>query len=145
MATFKRILAATDFSEASRDALHLAQSLARESSADLIVTHTCEVPTYTDFVAPFDLITPLADLARSKLDELLLSIRAECPDAKGVIKVGVPWEQILAVATEVGADLIVMGTHGRRGFAHAIIGSVAERIVRLSAIPVLTVRSRPAA
>ncbi len=108
-------------------------------------THTCEVPAYNDFAAPIDLITPLAEFAQSKLDDLLPSIRAECPDAKGVIKVGVPWEQILAVAAEVRADLIVMGTHGRRGIAHAIMGSVAERVVRLSAIPVLTVRSRPAA
>lgn len=145
MATFKRILAATDSSEASRDALDLARSLAHESSADLIVTHTCEVPAYNDFAAPIDLITPLAELAQSKPDDLLPSIRAECPDAKGVIKVGVPWEQILGVAAEVRADLIVMGTHGRRGIAHAIMGSVAERVVRLSAIPVLTVRSRPAA
>jgi nucleotide-binding universal stress UspA family protein len=142
MATFKRILAATDFSEASRDAFDLARSLAREAGADLVVTHTCEVPTYTDFVAPIDLITPLTEVARSKLDELLLSVRAEHPGAKGVVKVGVPWEQILAVAAEVGADLIVMGTHGRRGFAHAILGSVAERVVRLSPIPVLTARSR---
>ncbi len=84
MATFKRILAATDSSEASRDALDLARSLAHESSADLIVTHTCEVPAYNDFAAPIDLITPLAELAQSKPDDLLPSIRAECPDAKGV-------------------------------------------------------------
>jgi nucleotide-binding universal stress UspA family protein len=145
MSTFNRILVATDFSEASRDALDLARALAHESGADLTVMHTCEVPAYTDFAVPVDLITPLAELGQSKLDNLLPSIRAECPDAKGVIKVGVSWEQILAVAAEVRADLIVMGTHGRRGIAHAIMGSVAERVVRLSAVPVLTVRSHPAA
>lgn len=143
MATFSRILAATDFSEASRDALDLARAIARESSAQLTVLHTCEVPAY-DLGVPVDFVTPLSELAQSQLDELLPSIRAECPDVKGVIKVGVPWEQILAVAAEVGADLVVLGTHGRRGIAHAILGSVAERVVRLSAVPVLTVRSRPA-
>lgn len=58
---------------------------------------------------------------------------------------GVAWEQILAAATDVDANVIALGTHGRRGVAHAIMGSVAERVVRLSDIPVLTVRSRAAA
>ena len=61
---------------------------------------------------------------------------------KGFVRLGAPWEEILSVATERGADLVVVGTHGRRGFAHALMGSVAERVVRLSTIPVLTVRSR---
>jgi nucleotide-binding universal stress UspA family protein len=145
MSTFKRILAATDFSEASRDALDLARALAHEAGAELTVMHACEVPAFTEFAASVDLITPLEELGRSKLDALLPSVRAECPGAKGVIKVGVAWDEILAVAAEVRADLIVMGTHGRRGVVHAILGSVAERVVRLSTIPVLTVRSRPAA
>ncbi len=54
------------------------------------------------------------------------------------------WEEILAAARETRADLVVLGTHGRRGFAHALIGSVAERVVRLSPIAVPTARSRGA-
>jgi nucleotide-binding universal stress UspA family protein len=145
MATFKHILAATDFSDASRRALEVARSLARETGAELTVVNTCEMPAFIDFGVTADVVTPLADAAEAKLDELLRAVRADCPGAKGVVRVGVAWEQILVVAAEVGADVVVMGTHGRRGIAHAILGSVAERVVRLSDVPVLTVRSRPAA
>ncbi len=142
MGTFKRVMAATDFSEASGRALELAVAIARDSEADLVVVNTCEIPAFTDFAAQVDLVTPLADAAQARLGELLGSIRDVCPGARGVLKVGVAWEQILATAAETKADLIVMGTHGRRGFAHALMGSVAERVVRLSPVPVLTVRSR---
>ncbi|HVI96560.1 MAG TPA: universal stress protein [Anaeromyxobacter sp.] len=143
MGTFKHILAATDFSEASRPALDLAVSIARDSGADLTVVHTCEVPPYAD-ITLVDLVTPLADVAQTKLDALLVAVRNVCPRTTGVLKVGVAWEQILAVAGEATSDLIILGTHGRRGVAHALMGSVAERVVRLSPIPVLTVRSRVA-
>ncbi|WP_242343415.1 universal stress protein [Anaeromyxobacter terrae] len=142
MATFKHVLAATDFSEASGRALEMACTIARDSGARLTVAHVAEVPTYTEFAAPVDLVTPITDLAETKLEELLKSVRDVCPGVKGAVRVGAPWEQILAAAAEVGADLVVVGTHGRRGFAHAFMGSVAERVVRLSPIPVLTVRSR---
>ncbi|WP_242337725.1 MULTISPECIES: universal stress protein [Anaeromyxobacter] len=142
MATFKHVLAATDFSEASGRALEMAVTIARDAGAQLTVAHVAEVPTYTEFAAPVDLVTPITDLAETKLEELLTSIRDVCPGVKGTVRVGAPWEQILAAAAEAGADLVVLGTHGRRGFAHAFMGSVAERVVRLSPIPVLTVRSR---
>ena len=63
-----------------------------------------------------------------------------CPSARGVLRQGVAWEQILENAKEAGADLLVIGTHGRRGVAHAFLGSVAVKVVRASPIPVLTVR-----
>jgi nucleotide-binding universal stress UspA family protein len=142
MATFKHVLAATDFSETSGRALEMAVGIARDAGAELSVVHVCEIPPYTDFAAPLDLVTPASDLAQTKLDELLSSIRDVCPRVKGFVRLGAPWEEILSVATERGADLVVVGTHGRRGLAHALMGSVAERVVRLSTIPVLTVRSR---
>jgi nucleotide-binding universal stress UspA family protein len=144
MATFKHVLAATDFSEASGRALEMAVTIARDAGAQLTVAHVAEVPTYTEFAAPVDLVTPITDLAETRLEELLESLRHVCPGVKGAVRVGAPWEQILAAAAEAGADLVVLGTHGRRGFAHAFMGSVAERVVRLSPIPVLTVRSRVA-
>ncbi len=145
MAIFRRILVATDFSDASQRALDLALAMVRESGANLYVVHVCEIPYYGDFTYPVDLVTPLTDAAQGRLEELIASLRRASPDAKGVLKVGLAWEQILAVAAEERADVIVMGTHGRRGVAHAIMGSVAERVVRVSAIPVLTVRGREAA
>lgn len=61
-----------------------------------------------------------------------------------LVKTGAPHEVIVAAADELGADLIVLGTHGRGGINRALLGSVADRVVRLAACPVVTVRERPA-
>lgn len=143
MATYDRILAATDFSEASRPALALACAMASDYGAELTIVHVCEVPGFADTgPIPYDVITPLAEAATKRLDALVRSMPHIPPGAKSLVKLGAAWEQILAVAGETRADLIVMGTHGRRGITHAVMGSVAERVVRLSPVPVLTVRSR---
>ena len=147
MATFQRILVPIDFGEASDRALQLAVELAGDSEAELTVLHVCEIPIYAygDMpVAPVDLLSPLADLARKRLDSLLASLRDQVPNVRGMLKLGAPWQEILAAASELGADLVVMGTHGRRGLAHALLGSVAEKVVRLSPVPVLTARPPPA-
>jgi nucleotide-binding universal stress UspA family protein len=60
--------------------------------------------------------------------------------AEGVLGIGSAWQNILSVAKELKADVIVLGTHGRSGVMHALLGSVAEKVVRLSPVPVLTVR-----
>jgi nucleotide-binding universal stress UspA family protein len=61
---------------------------------------------------------------------------------EGILASGEPWRAILAKARELDCDLILMGTHGRRGLERALVGSVAEKVVRLSPIPVLTISSR---
>ncbi len=144
MATFKHVLVATDFEASSERALVLALELAGDSGSQLTVLHACEVPSYAYTELSFaaaDLLEPIAEIARAKLDELLERVRRSCPRAQAILKTGVPWQQVLATAAEVGADLIVLGTHGRRGMAHALLGSVAEKVVRLSAIPVLIARA----
>ncbi len=145
MAVFEHILVATDFSEASEPAVRLAVALARDSGADLHVVHVCEIPSYVDLATPVDLVTPLTETAEARLREVVEAVRDACPGAEGLVELGVPWEQILAAAAKVRADLVVLGTHGRRGFVHAVLGSVAERVVRLSRVPVLTVRPPAAA
>ena len=145
-AIFQRIIVTTDFGEASDRALRLAVELARDSEAELLVLHVCELPfaAYGDMAAvPVDLVTPMVELLRKKLDELLESLREQVPRLRGTLKLGAPWEQILATVAEERADLVVMGTHGRRGLVHALLGSVAEKVVRLSPVPVLTVRPAP--
>ncbi len=145
MAVFKHMLVATDFSDTSGHALQVALDLAKESGADLRVLHTCEIPGSIEpgqTFAGVDLMQPIIEVAQGKLDAFMRSVRDRYPRAEGVLRVGVAWEQILAAAAEARADLIVIGTHGRRGLAHAVMGSVAEKIVRLSAVPVLTVRGR---
>lgn len=143
MATFKSILAATDFSEASRAAVEMARAMACEAGAALTVVHVCEVPiSIKSGPVAYDAATPVVQRAHGQLDEVMAHVRAACcPAATALVRIGDAPEQILAAAGDVRADLIVLGTHGRRGFAHAMMGSVAERVVRLSRVPVLTLRS----
>jgi nucleotide-binding universal stress UspA family protein len=140
MQVFKHVLAATDFSEASTAAVELAVTIARECGARLTLINVCEVPVFVEVGAQADLITPIAEMAWAKLGDLQATLLPRVPGVARIQKVGAPWEQVLAAAAECGVDLLVVGTHGRRGVSHVILGSVAERLVRQSRIPVLTVR-----
>jgi nucleotide-binding universal stress UspA family protein len=81
----------------------------------------------------------ISDKAQQMLDEAVNSRRKRCPAISGILLNGAAWDEIGRVAVEQNADLIVMGTHGRRGLPRAILGSVAERVIRTSTVPVLTV------
>ena len=143
MIEIKHILVPTDFGEASDRALDLAVELANKYGASLTLMHAYEVPLYTYQGVPpipVDYWTPVRDGATRRLELAVAELQKRVPEAKGVLTHGAPWEEILGVAKESGASLIVMGTHGRRGVVHAILGSVAEKIVRLAPVPVLTVR-----
>lgn len=143
MVAFKRILVPTDFGEAANAALDIAITLSEKYGAAITLFHTFEVPLYTYQgvpPVPVDYWTPIRDAAARRLDAAAAEARKRAPETKSLLAHGSPWEEILAAAKEVGADLIVMGTHGRRGLMHAFLGSVAEKTVRLSPVPVLTVR-----
>ncbi len=145
MATFKHILAATDFSEASGAAVELARSMACECGAALTIVHVCEVPgAPLSAPIPYERAASMVRGAEDRLQPIMEHVRKACPGASELVKMGAAAEEILAAAREVRADLVVLGTHGRRGFAHAMMGSVAERVVRLSPVPVLTIRWRSA-
>ena len=141
MKVFSHVLVATDFSEASSAALELAIDMARECGAKLTLINVCEVPVFVEVGAQADLVTPIAEASWARLGELQAAVDARVPGVERLQKIGAPWEEVLEAAAEIGADLVVVGTHGRRGVSHALLGSVAERIVRLSPVPVLTVRS----
>jgi nucleotide-binding universal stress UspA family protein len=143
MAIFKHVLLATDFSEASAAAVDLAVSIARQEGAALTVVHVCELPMLPEGAPPVDLVRAITAEAGAHLDRFMASLKARSPEARPVLRIGSAWEEVLSASAEAGADLVVVGTHGRRGLVHAVLGSVAERIVRLSPVPVLTVRSRP--
>lgn len=149
MAPFRHVLMATDFSECSGIALETAIDLARRYDAALTLVHVFALPVYPymDLVPMvIDIETPAREGASEGLQKALAAARTQFPSAKAVLKqAAAAWEQILATARELGADLIVLGTHGRTGVSHALIGSVAERVVRHSHVPVLTVcRPKPA-
>ncbi len=139
---FHHIVLATDLSEATARAQEIAAGLAETFGARLTVVHVCEPPAFAlagTALASADLVGPCGDGARVDLDRLVWRLRGRSIRAEGVLRFGVPWEHIVEVAREVGADLVVTGTHGRHGVAHAFYGSVAEKVVQESPIPVLAV------
>jgi nucleotide-binding universal stress UspA family protein len=141
---FRKILVPLDFSDHSSRALDLAIDLAKESGAELHLLHAYEIPT--SIATAYGVALPQAvwdgieAAARSRLDERLA--RVEQAGLKGVDHVvgAAPSDAILDTAGEIGADLIVMGTRGLTGLRHVLLGSVAERTLRLAPCPVLTLK-----
>ena len=140
---FTHILVATDFNESADNALALAIEFSAQFKARLTLVHCWEAPTFAygaEVYAVADVSTPIQAAASRRLQEALVALRARVPEAEGLLRCGPAWEEILAAATELQADLIVVGTHGRQGLSHLLIGSVAERVVRMARVPVLSVR-----
>lgn len=142
--TIQTILVPIDFDETSDHALKTAAELAAKLGASLIVLHTVEVAPYAyayfgAALPPPDMLSSLEAAARRSLDEKLATLRTTAPSAKAVLTTGVPWRQVLAGIEELKPDLVVLGTHARRGFDRFLLGSVAEKIVRTSPVPVMTV------
>jgi universal stress protein A len=149
MSQFKKILVPVDFSPSSKLALEYALSLAERFDGSVHVLHAWEVPAYLRpdlTVWSGEVSATLADHAHAEAERGMLQFLA---DAKVVgrrnvtsqIASGAPYVTILSLAEEGKFDLIAMGTHGRTGLSHLVLGSVAEKIVRHSKCPVLTVRA----
>jgi nucleotide-binding universal stress UspA family protein len=132
------ILHPTDFTEHSAASFYLACDLAREYQARLVMIHVSTEPLH--FL--FETGLPTAVNCKDALRENLESIGVSDVHVTRRVEEGEPAEEILRAAKLCDADLIVMGTHGRRGLTRMIMGSVAERIIREAPCPVLTVRSR---
>lgn len=142
-----RILVPTDFSECSTEALEYAMSLAKPFQADLILTHVIEPfpGAAVNGIAFINFEERLIPEARALLDKFSQRPLEEELSVETHLTRGIPSREISTLAEREGADLIVMGTHGRTGINHLMAGSVAEKVVRLSHCPVLTVHSRAAA
>jgi nucleotide-binding universal stress UspA family protein len=142
MSSFHHILAPVDFGDATGPALDLALSLARASDARLTLLHAFDVTPFANaspFVPVLDTKPVIVALER-EMDALREKTALVWSKTDALVRTGDVYEVILDEAQRSGCDLIVLGTHGRRGLSHALLGSVAERVVRLSPIPVLTVR-----
>lgn len=142
---WKRILCPVDFSETARAAMETAVELAARFDAELVLVHAYPIPGYTfpdgSAVASARMLQELADEAARHLDEWReLAVKAGAKKVSVDTAVGDPAGEIVRVAADKKADLIVMGTHGRTGIEHALMGSIAERVVRRAKCPVLTVR-----
>jgi len=145
MGTFRRILMATDFSEASQPAWNTALTLAADNEAALYVVHAYEPPNliHTGGIVPGQYEAwdqNVRASANEKLDDLVVEALKLGVQADRTVEAGFPEEAIVKAAEEFGADLIVMGTHGRKGVSRMFMGSVAARVVATAPCPVLTVR-----
>lgn len=142
MILFKHILVATDFEDSSARVVDVAVEMAKTLDAKLTLLHVWELPIYPymDFVLTAESLALVQEAAVKRLESALEAVRKSFPAAESLLKGGGPWDGILEAVAETGADLVVMGTHGRRGVRHLLLGSVAEKVVRLCPVPVLTVR-----
>lgn len=147
MTTIRQILVPVDFSEHSSAALDYAAGLARMAGASVDVLHVWQVPI---FEPPGPLVpeaaTSLWEAARRNAEQAVETFRAAASKRGIAVRsskavAGTPANAIVDVAESGGYDLIVIGTHGRTGISRALIGSVAERVVRHAHCPVLAVRS----
>jgi nucleotide-binding universal stress UspA family protein/predicted transcriptional regulator len=141
---FRKILCPVDFDENSMKALDVAADLARQNEGTALLLHVvsmivvpARLPGY------FDLYLSQGETARARLKEIahkrLAGLKYEI-----LAEMGDPADIIVTTGSTAGADLIVMATNGRRGFSRLLLGSVAERVLRQSTCPVLTVRYSPA-
>ncbi|MFO0572112.1 MAG: universal stress protein [Polyangiaceae bacterium] len=145
----RRILVPVDFSACSRAALEHAAMLAKSFNATIDLLYVWEAPA---FVAPEAMVgaagttQTLAQLASDQAEVAMREFAAQAREegieiAATRVEQGDPAHTIVELAERENYDLIAMGTHGRSGFAHFLLGSVAEKVVRRAARPVLTVRT----
>jgi nucleotide-binding universal stress UspA family protein len=144
MGQVRKILVPTDFSTCAAAALDRAAEFAKRFEAEILLLHV--VTTLAGNVAfpelvplPHEWLESTRKLAKDHVAKEARRIKG--PVIHTEVREGTIHESILASASDAKADMIVIGTHGRSGFKHALLGSVAERVVRSSPVPVLTVRT----
>lgn len=139
-----KLLCPIDFSDGAQTAVNEAASLAKLLGAEVELFHAFEVPMLTlpdgGWMVGPEVIESLTQRCLKLLDDKAAELRDQGVAVTTRLEQGPPAECIETRAQSVGAIMIVMGTHGYRGLKHALLGSVAERVVRSSTVPVLTVR-----
>lgn len=149
MSSPKTILVATDFSEFSDRALKEAMEMAENYRAKLVLLHVIDEnlqQCVVDYCLSAEAFTQLQEkseqASRQKLEEELKKVSTR-KDGNGVdfkVRTGVPYTEILHEQQEDRADMIILGSHGKRGFIHNMLGGVAEKVTRGASVPVLVVR-----
>lgn len=130
MFNWQRILVATDFSPTGENAVRTAASLARRGGSSLAVVYVTDRP-------------PISQEPHPEMVELLTRVRSDLPEARGFVRAGTPWREIVRLAEELGADAIVLGSTGLSAIQRLLLGSTAEGVVRNASQPVLVVRGAP--
>ncbi len=141
-----RLLVPIDFSDCTNGLVDQATELAARTGGSVTLLHAIQAPPGLGD-APLDGDARTADElltgeSRALLDRFAMRARARGVRATCITRAGAPEEVILAAATECEADMIMMGTHGRRGVQRMLLGSIAEQVIRRAEIPVITVRTQ---
>jgi len=137
---FRKVLCAVDFSPSTKMTIETARQLAEANKGTVVLLHV--VPMPVEAIGQPLMVEPLSgaeDDARRRLNRIASEGLTNAYEI--VVVTGDPAASIIEAAEEHAADLIVMATHGRTGLSHFFLGSVAERVVRESPVPVMTVRA----
>ena len=145
MKNFSTVLVAVDFSDSSDNAFQMALSMAKSFSAKLLILHVINEPVdlrgfYVPHISFEKLEEEIEEGAQKMMESFCRRNLVDFENYASLIVAGLPYEQIIDQAEEKSADLVVLGTHGRSGLDHVLFGSTAEKVVRKSKVPVLTVR-----
>lgn len=148
----KRILVPVDLSEPENalNTFSFAQSLAEEFFAELYLLYVYQIPTFFDLLSvPLAFLKSKEELAedaeltaQEKLSAFLDKTSSPLIKPKGLLHAGTPYEEILRISQELTIDLIVIGTRALKGIDHLLLGSTAERVVRMANCPVITIKPK---
>ncbi len=139
------ILVAIDFSDSSDKAFQTALFMAQKFSARLVLVHIINEPIdlrgfYVPHISFDKLEEEITAGAEKMMEQFCRQHFSGFDNYEYLIQPGIPYQEIISVAQDKSADMIVLGTHGRTGLDHVLFGSTAEKVVRKSTLPVLTVR-----
>ena len=138
---YKKILFCTDGSANSACAQREALKMAKECGAEFIAVCVVDITDEFEAIAP-GTTEKLERHAREVADGVVATATSQGLKATAAVREGDPSQKILEVAKEMGADAIVLGTHGRRGFMNAVMGSVAKRVIAEAFVPVVIIHSK---
>ncbi len=146
--SYARILVPLDGSELAEAAVGTAVELSRSFGSEVLLVGALDLTAgmydvYAEAFSPVDLRTQLESFLGGALGRVRSRLEGEGISTRVFLKVGIPHEEIATLADEEGVDLIVMTTHGRRGLAHLLLGSVTEKVIRTAPCPVLVVPPGP--
>ncbi len=143
MINLKKILCPVDHSDCSKEALKYAVTFALKDKSKLYLLHVIDIRSFDESIDAMLKRTPddetIKQLKTKLLDCIPEEIRSDM-DIEAIVVEGIPFVEIISIAKKNDVDMIVMGSHGRTGIVHIMLGSVSEKVVRKAPCPVLTVR-----
>jgi nucleotide-binding universal stress UspA family protein len=139
-----RILVPVDLIDASPQALHTAQELAKRLRGEVVLLHVYRLPEYTYPGMNGALFVNVAGAIKDAACKALEELAEAAGGLRALLREGDPASEILRAIDEEQPSLVVMGTHGRKGFSRLLLGSVTERVIRRSSVPVMAVRTEDA-